>query len=106
MTKQIKQYIAEIELVLSAENSKTEWAQIRKEMLIRIRFYQHERLIHLIITMSFAIMLVIFFAAAFISKYFLPLAGLFLILEIPYIRHYYFLENSVQKLYDLYSKFA
>lgn len=32
------------------------------------------------------------------------LALLFLVLLIPYIKHYYFLENSVQKMYLIYNK--
>jgi len=73
-------------------------------LLTRIKFYQHERLIHLIVTMTFAIMTVISFfmlvtegtAAAVL------LSVLFLCLTVPYVMHYYFLENSVQALYKLY----
>ena len=32
------------------------------------------------------------------------LAVLFLVLLVPYIRHYYFLENSVQKMYLIYNE--
>ena len=32
------------------------------------------------------------------------LAVLFLALLVPYIKHYYFLENSVQKMYLIYNK--
>ena len=35
---------------------------------------------------------------------FRSLALLFLVLLIPYIKHYYFLENSVQKMYLIYNK--
>ena len=102
MTKEIKKYIGEIDGILKENDPQTRWDQLGGEMLVRISFYQHERLIHLIVTVLFALMTLISFAAAFSVILFLPLAGLFLVLEIPYIFHYYFLENYTQKLYRLY----
>jgi hypothetical protein len=69
----------------------------------RIQDFQHERLIHLIVTMTIGLSLVIFsgFILAFqLVILLVPLALLFL-LFIPYIFHYYQLENGVQKLYKL-----
>lgn len=102
MTKEIKQYIAEIERILAEDAFHGNWSRLKKEMLIRIGFYQHERLIHLIVTSTFAIMTILAFYLSFNEPMFLWLAGLFLLLDIPYIAHYYFLENSVQKLYKYY----
>ena len=71
-----------------------------------ILFFQHERLIHLLVTLSFAAMTLASFFVFLITDY-LPvtaLAALFLVLLIPYIFHYYHLENGVQKLYDLYDQ--
>ncbi len=70
----------------------------------RIGFYQHERLIHLIVTMTFAIMTVLSFFMLTLSGQLaaLLLSLLFLCLTVPYVGHYYFLENSVQELYRLY----
>lgn len=72
----------------------------------KIQFFQHERFIHLIVTMLFAIVTVmVFIAVAVWEKIILiPLAVLSLALLIPYIRHYYFLENQTQKLYEDYDK--
>ncbi len=101
MKKEISAYI---ELVKKRVSEKKIDSDFISEMLIRIKFYQHERLIHLIVTMTFAIMTVISFfmliteggtGAALLSLLFLGLA-------IPYVMHYYFLENSVQALYKLY----
>ena len=36
----------------------------------------------------------------------MPLLGLILVLLIPYIFHYYFLENTVQKMYVIYDRMA
>lgn len=104
MKKEIKEYLSEVEIRLKDEKSVDE--QFVSGMLTRIGFYQHERLIHLIVTMTFAIMTVLSFGAL-VTNYsiqVLLLSLLFLGLVIPYIAHYYFLENSVQKLYQLYYK--
>lgn len=70
----------------------------------RIGFYQHERLVHLIVTMTFAIMTVLSFFMLALSQSLpaLLLSILFLCLTVPYVGHYYFLENSVQELYEYY----
>lgn len=67
-----------------------------------VEFFQHERLIHLIVTMTFALLTVISLGLSFLEIYLLPLFVLFLALEIPYVFHYYKLENGVQKLQRLY----
>lgn len=74
--------------------------------LIKISFYQHERLIHLIVTSLVAILLII----SFLYTITVPTLGLilltlmFILLIVPYIVHYYFLENNVQKLYIQYDE--
>ena len=71
-----------------------------------ILFFQHERLIHLLVTLFFAAMTLLSFFVFIVTDY-LPvtaLCALFLVLLIPYIFHYYHLENGVQKLYDLYDQ--
>ncbi len=102
MKNEVKEYLSEVELRLKDEESVDE--QFVSDMLTRIGFYQHERLIHLIVTMTFAIMTVLSFFMLVIDKSIasLLLSCLFLTLVSPYIAHYYFLENSVQKLYRLY----
>jgi len=71
-----------------------------------IGFLQHERLIHLIVTVLFALVTMICFALFLVTPS-IPvviLLVLFLALLVPYIFHYYRLENGVQKLYDLYDE--
>ena len=68
----------------------------KAELLIQIGFFQHERLIHLIVTVLFALMTILVFLLAVTN--FMPGLGLllllFLILLIPYIKHYWLLENG------------
>lgn len=77
-----------------------------KEMLVQIGFFQHERLIHLIVTVLFAVLAVMsILANLFVQELaVLALCLMFFVLLIPYIRHYYILENGVQKLYKYYDK--
>ncbi|MBO5487908.1 MAG: hypothetical protein J5988_13460, partial [Eubacterium sp.] len=59
-----------------------------------------------IVTVLFALLAVLtLFASLLIENLLLlVLFAMFLILLIPYIRHYYILENGVQKLYENYDK--
>jgi hypothetical protein len=86
--------------------SKEEREDMATKMLVQIQFFQHERLIHLIVTVTFALLTVlsIFAFLALIQIGLLLLSGLLLVLLVPYIRHYYILENGVQKLYTYYDK--
>lgn len=74
------------------------------DMLIHIKFFQHERLIHLLVTIFVGLATVMFFGLAITNKSieFIIVGLITLILFAFYIVHYYFLENTVQELYDLY----
>ncbi len=104
MTKQIKEYLQYIEAFLGTEHTPEEYRQERLQLLKRIEFYQHERLIHLLVTLAFAVffLLSLFMVILVGNIGIMVLSGLFFVLLIPYIKHYYFLENSVQKLYKYY----
>ncbi len=66
-------------------------------------YFQHERLIHLIVTVLFALAMLIVFGVFVLSgqMQILLLLGLILVLLVPYIVHYFHLENGVQKMYTL-----
>ena len=102
MKKEISAYIDEIRRILTEKDKVT--PELLASMLIRIKFYQHERFIHLIVTMTFAVMTVlsVILVVTAASPVTTVLMLLFLGLTIPYVVHYYFLENSVQLLYKLY----
>lgn len=77
-----------------------------KEHLTQIGFFQHERLIHLIVTVTFALleMLAILLSVIADSLFSILLPVVILILLVPYIRHYYILEKEVQKMYMQYDR--
>lgn len=104
MEKRILNYRRYIDELLT--RSDVNWEAVIKEHLIQISFFQHERLIHLIVTITFAILEVIVIGLCVVS--FTLGVGLLalalLILLIPYVRHYYILENEVQKMYWQYDE--
>lgn len=101
MKIKLKDYIQELEQKCKEkEIDKT----LPEDVLTWIQFFQHERLVHLIVTFFTGIGTILFLLGALILEN-MALLLLFLItlcLFIPYIFHYYYLENGTQKLYDLY----
>lgn len=104
MEKRILNYRKLIDNML--EKNEGNWQELLKEHLIQIGFFQHERLIHLIVTVTFALMEIIAIVATVVSGYMwlFALDFVLMILLVPYIRHYYILENEVQKMYAQYDK--
>ena len=100
MKSEIKDYKEKI--LKEAQDGTADKKELAERLLVRIGFYQHERLIHLIVTMSFGVFFLLSLLLLTVSVYFMALSGLLLVLLVPYIGHYYFLENSVQELYRVY----
>ena len=61
MKKRITEYRKRVDRLLADEEEKTyeEWECILEEHLVQIGFFQHERLIHLIVTVTFAVITVL-----------------------------------------------
>ncbi len=106
MEKRLKRYLEMYQRVAEGEKEVADKVAFREEMLVQIQFFQHERLIHLIVTVLFAILAVLSILANLIITEWavLALCVMFFVLLIPYVRHYYILENGVQKLYEYYDK--
>ncbi|MBE6901365.1 MAG: hypothetical protein E7478_02730 [Ruminococcaceae bacterium] len=104
MTKQIREYMEYITAYMKEQHTDEELIRERSLLLKRIELYQHERLIHLLVTLAFAIffLLSLFMFLSVGGAGLFVLTLLFLILLIPYIKHYYFLENTVQEMYRIY----
>lgn len=106
MKERMIHYLEYIDNILEADDTNTDYDALIKEHLIQIGFFMHERLIHLIVTVIFALLT---FGSIISLLYFggiglFALTFLFLVLLIPYIAHYYRLENGVQKMYTQYDK--
>ena len=81
---------------------------LRREILVQIGFMQHERLVHFLVVILIGLA---FFITMAMLLYFKTLGlgllcFLLLVLLIPYIGHYYFLENTTQRFYILYNRLA
>jgi len=72
-----------------------------KSKNIKLRYLQHERLVHLLVTLTFGIVFIITTELGLVfQNSFLGLIGIGLgILLICYVVHYFKLENEVQKRY-------
>lgn len=80
--------------------------RVLAEFEIKISYFQHERLIHLMVTLSFALFLLLSIGSIFLfpSEFLISailLTCIFFGLTIGYVFHYYFLENSVQEMYHM-----
>ena len=104
MGNKLKEYIRSIRELIEEKDSIGDIEALRRELLTEIGFWQHERLIHLLVTMLFALitMSVLIVIMFYQSIAVLVLFFALLCLLVPYIRHYYILENGVQTLYVLY----
>lgn len=106
MKRRILTYMQQIDELLQAPPDDTDWDKAIENHLTQIRFFQHERLIHLIVTVLFALMTtsvvvgLVSSSNIWLAILLIPL----LILLFPYINHYYLLENGVQKMYEQYDR--
>lgn len=107
MHKSINQHKAFIEERLSHTLTASERTALQQYHQERVRDFQHERLIHLLVTFFFALLLIASAIGAITAPFglmqtlFCALTLVLLLLELAYIRHYYYLENGTQSLYDL-----
>lgn len=104
MEKRLKNYLKATENFINSSPDEASKNKYLTDLLIQIQFFQHERLIHLIVTILFALGTVItaLFGMLVTNPVILALFIALLVLLIPYIRHYYILENGTQKLYEYY----
>lgn len=104
MKKRITEYLAYIDALL--EKDGVDWEHEKEKHLIQIAFFAHERQVHLIVMALFALATVISILYLNFSGSLIIVALVFalLVLLIPYVMHYYLLENSVQKMYEQYDR--
>lgn len=99
MKKYLYDYIKEIDEVIKNKKINN---NIIDNHLTKIGFFQQERLIHLLVTLFYALIFLIFLALGFIHYLFFIIAFILMIFLICYIIHYFNLEKGVQYLYKQY----
>jgi hypothetical protein len=122
MEKQIREFmkyleeeLGRIEAMRQGPKRRARAQTLAKLFRRKLSDYKHERLVHLIVMLFFAAVTGCVFTAAMLVPQFTvawdldigvaPVVGLYIfslaliVIDVFYIRHYYFLENAVQKLY-------
>jgi len=121
-----KQYvldkIEQFEDSKNTDSNKHAIGELYRYHLTKMRDFQHERLVHLLVMLFFGgLMLLLFVAVVVLSSVVVlslsaidpsrillvlstTLAGLLLVTELFYVAHYYKLENGVQGLYAVTEK--
>ena len=104
MTQKINRWTEYYKEMLSSRK-KIEFEKEKDEFILRLKWMQHERFVHLIVTVTVLIVLLLLGIIAFQFPVILWIFAIIFVLEIFYLIHYYFLENTVQLWYDLYDEF-
>lgn len=108
MRPRVERYLEIYEDAVSDVENEEKTDRVFSNMLTQIQFFQHERLIHLIVT---ATVVLIYFIVTGLMMFstsvgsLLILTLLFTLLAILlffYINHYFFLERSIQRMYNQY----
>lgn len=105
ITKWCREYENQLNEALSKKPGTDELARLLASHEKRLSYLMHERLIHLIVVfitvilVLFSIALILFCPEAIPAA--LPMFLILFVLLVFYIRHYFFLENTVQHWYRL-----
>lgn len=101
MKKYLSNYVSEIDNLI--KEGKITKKDIDRH-LIKIKFFQHERLVHLFVTLFYAVMFLISLVFSTYIWSFVFVSIILICFLIPYIMYYFFMENNVQYLYVQYDQ--
>lgn len=106
MTEYLTNYMKYVQQRLDSCTDSELLEEILAEHKDKIAFMQHERIVHFLVTMMFAIILTILISTLLFTQNLavLALVTIMVVLIAFYIKHYYFLENTVQKMYKVYDE--
>ncbi len=103
MDKYLNKYIKEIDNILDSDKD-VDYLKLKETQLEHISIFQHERIVHLIVTLFFALFTILFFTMINNNILILVIVAILLVVDIFYIIHYYKLENGTQYLYKQYER--
>lgn len=103
MWKYLRAHEAFVRRSLGEAHDAALWEQLAAFHARQLAFMQHERLIHLLVTMTVAVLCVLALGFATLTPSWptLALSALLLGLVSAYLVHYFRLENGVQRWYHL-----
>ena len=88
---------------LDSRKGKAELKSLLEYHQNQVRNFQHERIVHLLVTLTFGLATLISFGITLAFPYIgmLILDIIFFVMLAFYIKHYFVLENGVQRLYKI-----
>ena len=97
-----------IKQALAGKKTKTDWVKLYNQHQEKIKLIQHERLIHLLVTLAFGIFsLITFFSFLLVGRAEIAIPTfVFFATTAAYVAHYYNLENTTQRWYGLADQLA
>jgi hypothetical protein len=103
MEAYLKRHEAFIRRQLAGAGEGVDWAGLARFHRAQVGYLQHERLVHLLVTLFFGAcaLLTLLFVVLHPQVPMGVLLLLLLVLLVPYLLHYYRLENGVQRWYHL-----
>jgi hypothetical protein len=103
MVKELTAEVKYITELLTSGGGNTDWERVLVAHERKIGYFQHERLIHLIVTLFIALFTLLFYFSMLIypKMELILITVVLILLSLAYFYHYYRLENGVQKLYKL-----
>ena len=105
MVIKLKKYIDDYIFMLEEKIKNNQKSDVlQNDILIKINFFNKERLIHLLITLFYALFTVLFICHIKDSLLYFIFALFMICFLIPYIIYYFKLEARVQYLYKLYDQ--
>jgi hypothetical protein len=106
MITSLQAHEAFMQKVIADNDRDTNWQNMAQLHDRKIRNFQHERLVHLLVmlTTSLASLFSFFFTLLLDIPAFFFLTFMLLVLSVAYVIHYFKLENGVQRLYKLSDK--
>ena len=104
MKEKILKYINDTDNKIQNINLINDLDSFLKEHLVQIQFFQHERLVHLLVTLAFVFlaMTTIIVTITCLNWVFGIISLVLLVVLVFYILHYFLLENKVQYMYSQY----
>ena len=100
--KYLYNYIDNIDKVLESKN--INYDEVKNNLLIKINFFQHERLVNLLIVLFYFVFTIMFICLSTTMPLFLIISVLLLLFLIFYVINYFKIESGVQYLYMQYDK--
>ncbi len=106
MGMRIRQYLGYVDEFLDNPPADCDLQKEIERHLRQIAFFSHERFIHLIVMCLFAVGAVMTFLVVATTNDLMAvlLLIMLLVLLVPYVKHYYLMENSVQIMYEQYDR--